>query len=576
MNDFLRDPSGTQARVGAGEAQVVNPIKPFDWDRFFDLKRANDAEKKREEERNAALLTDKTKAEWVTDDMAYIEPKKQAIRDKFVKWSKESGGRLTPMQRAEIQNDWNQLNGYVGLNNKLRENYISKVKKLDEDKGKEYDWDNSVKVLQTWNNPSLVPEFKKDIQDNYKGDINAWRAANEHNFQLIPAYAEDPFYSELAKDEKAVAYQRRDAKGNIVYEKLPTGERAYYEGKRLTPDQVNTLTNRVLSGTGYKYKKTQELAAANVDKDFTITSDGIIAFNANLDPTDKGRAQRIIANAGDLKGLTEGEIKKRLVKGYIATQIEAKNGEGETLKQIGFAPVRSSTTPKETTTIATHYSNIAKEVQQEPNLSPDQVAERFGGTAITNPRTGTFDVNLPIPPTVKPFVVVPIGSTLTLKDHNYTRNRGAKGQVAGTVAGNQLTWKDKNGVTTTPNSPGAEPYGQVFYNPVKADPQNDNEFEQSFALFKEEKGNENVSKEAYKQMLQNGSSVGKAFKVEYNLNDAVQRTYYDAVLGTPAISQTAFNKESKASGKAPVAKPINETKKKESPAERAARIARGG
>lgn len=501
---------------------------------------------------NAALLTDETKAQWATDDLNYIQPKLAALKEKTINLFKQTGGNLNPLQIAEIKNEQNKLHSYVTINNKLRENYINKVKQLDEDKTGAYNRAASIKLLETWNNPTAVPELKQQIDSQYGGDVNAWRAANEQKFQLIPAYNEDKYYSDVTKDEKPAAYQKRDANGKIIYETLPTGEKAYYEGKRLTAPQVSTLTNRVWNGTEYKDARTKEMAIENVQKMFSIDDSGRISFNADLPPADKQKAQRIITNAGDMKGLSTQEMETRLAKGYIATQIESKNGEGESLKQIGFAPVRQDASKKETSTIATHYSNIASQIQQQPSMSPDQVAEQLGGTARVNPRTGLYSVELPVPPGTKPFVSLPSKKILTLQNRSYRPSTGLSGQVAGTVAGNELMWK-KNGTTVTPNTPGAVPYGQITYNPVTAD--NDNELTQAFALFTSANPGANITKEVYRKMLDEGKKAGSSFKVEYDLNDPVQRTYYDQVLGGTGVSQTAFNKETKVTGSARAKQP---------------------
>lgn len=559
MNGFLGDPTYTQPAVGQGEAQILRPLKPFDWEGLVSGIQRNalikQKAKEKEIQETESLLNDKTKSEWASDDMNYIAPKAQALKDKTINLYKEQNGKLTPEQKLAIKTEWNGLHNYVSLNNKLRENYADKVKRLDQDKGKDYDWESSVKMLQTWNNPKIVPEFKEDIEKNYRGDINRWRVNNEHLFQLVPAYNEDKYYSELTKDEKISAYQRKDDKGNIVYGKHPTGERFYYEGKSLTPAQVSTLANRVISGTGYKDKKTQEMATRNVDKMFSVNESGSVGYPSDMDEGQKEVAKQIIKNAGDLHGRSEQEIRNKLVKGYIATQIQTKTGERERLVDIGFAPSRGSSTSKETTTIANHYNNIAQRVQQNPNLSPEQVAQEFGGTAEVNPRSGAVTVKLPIPPNVKPFVAIPAANILIQnkgesgeRTGNFAKNAAGKGQVAGTVAGNQIMWK-KGGNTSTPNTAGAKAYGQITYNPVKVDTKDDEAVGLSYKSFKEANPSTNVTKEVYKQMLENGDDVGEVFKVEYDLSDPVQRTYYDQVLGGNTVSQTGFNREVKASGK---------------------------
>lgn len=560
MNGFLDDPSAPNIGIGQGEAQVLRPVKSFDWEKLFNNVRVNNALKEREQEKNAALLTDDIQTQWATDNESYFKPKVEDWRNRIKTRMQETGGKIDPYERAKFINEGKQLKGEAEINSTLFKNYREKVKKLDDDKGKEYDWENSVKQLQIWNNPDIVPEFKEDIQKNYGGNINKWRAANEHNFQLVPNYNFEKVISDVVKDENVADYTENDSKtGKPKEYKYDNGRTYIKKGQKFLPTQVEVLTSSLWDDNNFKSKKTKEHALNYVNNTLTVTPSGIVAYPDGLSEGEQIIAEKTAKYAGDLKGLTQEEAKRRLAKGYLSAIIDVKGDKGVQHLTIAEMPRSTNSTPKETTTIATHYDNIAQQVQQNPNLSPEQVAQAFGGTVEVNPRTGTFDVNLPIPPTVKPFVTLPIASTLTLKGHNYTTNKGAEGQVAGTVAGNKLTWK-KGGVTVTPNTPGAEAYGQVLYNPVKVDPKDDAQVATGFSLFSKQPGNENVTKEAYKQMLENGEKVGKEFKAEYNLSDPVQRTFYDGVLGGPTISQGAFNKEVKASkGSKPVSKPIGKS-----------------
>jgi len=554
---------------GRGEAAYLGDSS---WDpvRFSEnlvhIARQEKALKDKKIADNAALLTDETKAQWATDDLNYIQPKLQALKEKTIQLFKETGGNLNPLQVAEIKNEQNKLKSYVTINNQLRANYANKVKDLDDDKTGVYNRAASIKLLETWNNPTAVPQLKQEIDTQYGGDVNAWRAANEHKFQLIPSYNEDKYYSDLTKDEKPSTYQRRDEKGNIVEDKLGTGERVYYEGKKLTDQQVNTLTNRVWSGTEYKDARTKEKAQESVENMFSVNEGGQIGFNTNLPEAEKENAKRIIKRAGNLKGLSAEEIKTRLAKGYISNQIDTKTDEGEKLMQEGFAPVRTDPASKETTTIATHYNSIAQQIQENPGMSPDQIATALGGTAEVNKNTGLYNIKLPVPPTAKPFVSIPAANILVPQKGKYGEtikfhpNKGASGQIAGTISGNGLQWK-KDGITVTANTPGAKPYGQITYDPVKVDPNNDDELTNAVALFNTANQNANVTKEVYKKMLEEAEKIGGPFKVEYDLSDPVQRTYYDQILGGTPLSQGSFNKEVKAKGKTTIAEPVK-TKRK--------------
>lgn len=520
--------------------------------------------KKKQEEENAALLTDEIKSEWASDDLNYFQPKLQALRDETIKLFRETDGNLNPIQKAEIQNKYAKIKNEALINSTLRKDYVKKVQELDDDKSGTYNRDASIKLLQIWNNPYSVPELKQQIQEQYGGNVNAWRAENEHKFQLVPSYNEDKYYSDVTKDEKPQPYQVRDEKGNLVYETLPTGEKAYKEGKRLTDQQVEAITTRILNGKEYRDIKTKEVATQAVDNMFSIGQDGVVSFPANITQAEKERAQRVIQLAGDMGGLSPEEIKRRLVKGYIATNVEAKNAEGAVLKQIGFAPkptnVNVGDNKKEKATIATHYYQTAEEVAQNPNMSPDQIAEMFGGKAIVQPSTGLFMINIPLSPTTKPFVIVPLASTLgrnkSKGETKFSPNSSMKGQVAGTPKENYITWK-KDGNTVTPNTPGAKAYGQIIYDPVKVNTKSETEIDAAFALFQKEPGNENVTKQAYKAMLENANNIGEDFKVEYDLSDPVQRTYYDQALGGMTISQTGFNREISATKK--TAKPASKS-----------------
>ena len=84
-----------------------------------------------------------------------------------------------------------------------------------------------------------------------------WRAANAEKYGLVNAFNENKYYDDITQNEVAQPYQRRDKKGNIIYEPLKNGAYGFYEGKRLTKDQVSALTNTVWSGDNdtSKYKR---------------------------------------------------------------------------------------------------------------------------------------------------------------------------------------------------------------------------------------------------------------------------------------------------------------------------------
>lgn len=338
------DPLAISSGSNRGEAAFLgessfDPVQ-FAYRAAQDMKIQRERDRKDQVE-NLVLLDDKIKTQWDADTFNYFQPKLAAYKESVMEAFKANNGKLNPLQKMEFKNQLDSLSAEADVNNALWKDYQDQVQLLDKDTEGKFDRAASAQLLNIWRNPYQNPEAKADIQQNYGGNINKWRAANAERFRILPSFSMDQYIGDITKDEKAATFAVKDEKGNVIYGKHPTGERFYEEETRLTPQQLNTVNNRIWAESNYKADKAKARARQEVDKIFSISDTGHIGFSSELGDKDKAAAKYIVAQAGDLRGLKPEEVKERLAKGYTALQIDAKTNQGKKLRDIGFAPQSS-------------------------------------------------------------------------------------------------------------------------------------------------------------------------------------------------------------------------------------------
>lgn len=290
--------------------------------------------KKKELNDNVSLLDDDVKAQWDTDVFNHFEPRIKQLKTSIIEKFKATGGKLSPVEQMEIKKAWNDLQNEAAVSNATYKAYADQVKSLDTDKTGAFNKEESIRNLQAYKNPQSIPELKKEIDEQYGGNVLKWRADNAQRFGLVNSWGADKYYGDMTKDETPQAYQKRDAKGNVVYENLPSGDKGFYEGKKLSDQQVNSLNNRIWTGQRWEDKKAQEDALTFVQGNFSLIGDGKVGVPSSLPDNEEKFAKEVLKRAGDLRGMNEQEVAKQLAKAYTATALATRRGEGETLRVL--------------------------------------------------------------------------------------------------------------------------------------------------------------------------------------------------------------------------------------------------
>jgi len=582
---------GLDIAPAPGQGEAYN-VKESSWDPIQFQKHAIDMaaqnvarqralEAKRHGEIDKWMKESNPVVKWDVDQQNYFAQRLKEHEDERVKLISDYKYNPPPEKMAELDRQMADIKQEANMTNSQQDQYLKAVAegtKKKED-GQPYYDASSVHGIQFYGHPkdfatekmvnragevtTVGDELKKSGYKeggNYKDNqaaIYRFRADNQHLLQPEPDWHFIQREGKILQEDKieptsqVVTGTYNGRKGTQTETKYTEGQinglgaKLYNENPRKFAQQIQQTVLSQLGENDYDKFVKKTLIDAGIyedQKDPNSEPTYTPKFQQTVS-TDPKKAQSIIDQAISIKGheVWFRNTHPNQVKGFNEFNKEPAGDKN-----------------KETTTIATHYGQVAQAVQQNPNLSPDQVAQQFNGKAVVDPSTGLYRVDIAVPPTTKAFVAVPASNILTMQGGKYRPNTQMSGQVAGTVTGNSIQWK-KDGVTVTPNTPGAKPFAQLTYNPVQVDPNNADQLTQNYAMFMSANPNTSVSKEVYKKMLEDGKKVGNTFKVEYDLTDPVQRTYYDNVLGGTAISQTAFNKEAKAAKSSGATKPIVKT-----------------
>lgn len=393
IQDGLAISQGTNRGEAAflGESSF-DPIEySYQW---AQRKRRENEENKLSKAQDVALLNDRIKTQWDSDTFNYFNPKVEQLKSSIMDAMKTSKGQLTPIQKMEFKGAWDEIKGEAEVNNQLWKSYQDQVKNLEADpQGEKWDRDVSIKKLQMFRDPYSVPELKAEIQQNYGGNINAWRTANYAKYGLEPSYNFDKYIGDITKDEKVQDYVVKDPKtGKPIEGKYSTGEKYITVGQKYTPEQVSSITNRIWNENNYKSDKTKERAISFVDKTYSLGDGGIVTFPSEMPPEEKKIAQKAIQYAGDMRGLSVAEMQKKLAKGYLSAVIDIRGDQGTKPHDLGFAPQGNNYgggkgfSDKWTTSVAPAQS-VATDVRAfNKRYGTNYTAEEFGSNKI-NPKT---------------------------------------------------------------------------------------------------------------------------------------------------------------------------------------------
>jgi hypothetical protein len=218
--------------------------------------------------------------------------------------------------------------------------------------------------------------------------------------------------------------------------------------------------------------------------------------------------------------------------------------------------------------IPTFISNRVKEVQSEIINNPgkytidqqwDMIKQKVGGTILKNKEGDVTGIRLINPANMgRVFITASKNQILSQQNGKFRPTKGT-GTIPGEYVATDWVYKDKNGVTTTPNNPDAITYFQIEMKPIRAT--TDSEIDKAMSQFILSDPNaSSITKEAFKKMLKNSEDIEGTYKIEYRADDPVgQAQVAELVYGSSVVSNVLLNKAKGSNDPKP--QPQNNSKK---------------
>jgi len=290
-----------------------------------------------EQAKNAAaigkLVSDEVKSKWTSDQVNYFQPQMEKIKTEAIDLFKKTNGKINPVQAFEMQQKWNKLKGEAEAGNAMWSEYAKMAQEL-RTKPEQYENEQSRANLDKVLNPTKYPEIKKEIDEQYGGNIGVWRTENIDKYGLEKSLTQDQYIAETSKDEKPSKGELRDNKGKIIYGKHPaTGQTYYTSLTTYTPNQLDRLAQNALNDNSWKGMKSKKLAIEDLNSQVDIDSEGKISFKEGINPVLKG-----FILEEKLTGVSDAEKIKKLTKAYYKAQYLNKVQTKEDLRELAFPP----------------------------------------------------------------------------------------------------------------------------------------------------------------------------------------------------------------------------------------------
>lgn len=196
MNGFLNDSSAPQSGIGVGEAQVLQPIAPFNWDKIFAARRM---ERAKEDASRKELLKrfDKLPDQYWDKDAPEIQQQIRDFQDQNIVENTKYKGRLPDASYQDQQRKFKEIENNATLSAQQRD-VFKKTFELLRAKGADYT-PESIKAASIYEQPGDFVSEKivnnkgeqttvGDELKKYGGNKYQFRAANSHLMELDPAY----------------------------------------------------------------------------------------------------------------------------------------------------------------------------------------------------------------------------------------------------------------------------------------------------------------------------------------------------------------------------------------------------
>lgn len=271
---FTQVPLG---RAGTGEALILPQDRDFtQFGQQVLRMKAQEAQERKAADRDIGkLLSEDISTKWTEDTLNYFKPKIDSFKKEVIDTYKENKGRLSPIQLYQLNNKWSTIKQEATLNNELFTEEQKNREELKKDLASEnpvFDKEASAAMRAIYNNPYKIPELAKQINEQYGGNVNAWRAANRDQFQNIRAFNPQDYIKDKFKDKLSEEYVT-DEKGRPVAQRDAAGHQYYTKIKGVNEKNLQTEINTIWGGNTYKdtrfkeyYTKQAEMLPINYQK----------------------------------------------------------------------------------------------------------------------------------------------------------------------------------------------------------------------------------------------------------------------------------------------------------------------
>ena len=296
--------------IGTGEAQVLAQPTGFrDFtNKVLEERRKQGLERQKSEHEVAKLLAENVQSKWAQDNINVFQPQLQALKEETIDLYKQNKGRLNSVQLFELQNKMNKIKSEVQNSNNLYEQELGNIKQLTTHADK-LDIEESEKLRKDFADPMSNPALAKEVATQFGGNINAWRAANAAHFGNILKYDPEADAKEFIKNNTSKIYKKRDAKGEVIWDKTPEGILVTETVKGFDPEKSSTAYNTFWNREDRNGRKFRQTMLEAVNNDFVIEDDGSIRPNTK-------EAIEVFKNTKLHKGMEPEQIKTELAKQY--------------------------------------------------------------------------------------------------------------------------------------------------------------------------------------------------------------------------------------------------------------------
>lgn len=389
---------------------------------------------------------------------------------------------------------------------------------------------------------------------------------------LVPAYN----FEKHTRDElfKGVPYLPAEITNPV---EIGGGMMRANKVERVNLKDIENRTSKVLQNpTTFKERKFNEELDRLVNSAQPLvdpTKNEIVGFTTGNETYDKAIVEARAAKGFDKLSPKDQffEMKKAVAIGIAKEMYPDKKEADFKYPSKTNINVNIGGDPNSGDLIPTFIANRIKEVDAEIKNNPgkynvnqqwNMLADATGGKVLTSEGSGKGTITgIRLPNAVnlgRVFLTASKNQVLTIQNGKYRPSQGS-GTVPGEIVGTVIVYKDKNGVTTTPNDPNGIKYFQIEMKPVKAT--TDSEIDKAMSQFILSDPNaSSITKEAFKKMLKNSEDIQGNFKVEYRADDPVGQTIVSEVAyGSNVVSNTQFNKAKGSNDPKP--QPQNNSKK---------------